>query len=199
MTLRAPKNACAKPQLYFSLAMPSLILHAHTSCASFPCFPIFIALLCTEHDRAAPLTKPPHHTMTNTGERIQERDQELGALNWPQTDLQCRSKAQGSLFLPDTPSACFFPGDRCRYPPPHLTCTSATRLHSSQGPCILWISFCFSVLNSRPFTLLWPLWFVKSLEQKLSVSTWKVPEIPQVLLQINKQTAVHSMYIKPTM
>lgn len=140
MTLRAPKNACAKPQLYFSLAMPSLILHAHTSCASFPCFPIFTALLCTEHDRAAPLTKPPHHTMTNTGERVQERDQELGALNWPQTDLQCRSKAQGSLFLPDTPSACFFPGDHCRYPPPHLTCTSATCLHSSQGPCILWIS-----------------------------------------------------------
>lgn len=82
--------------------------------------------------------------------------------------------------------------------PPYLYSTSATHSHSSQGPCLLRISFCFSVLNSRPFTFLWPLWFVKSLEQKLSVSTWKVPEIPQVLLQMNKQTAVHSMYIKPT-
>lgn len=125
MTLRDPKNACAKPQCYFSLAMPSLILHAHTSCASFPCFPILTALLCTKHDRVASLTKPPHHTMTNAVERIQERDRELGALNWPQTDLQCRSKVKGSLFFPDTPSTCFFPEDHCRYPPPpHLTCTA---------------------------------------------------------------------------
>lgn len=124
MTLCAPKNACAKPQCYFSLAISSLILHTHTLCASDPCSPIFTAFLSTEHDRKTPLTKPPQHTVTNTGERIQQRDQELGALNWPQTDLQCRRKAKGSLFFPDTPRACFFPGGLCRHPPPHCTCTA---------------------------------------------------------------------------
>lgn len=124
MTLRAPNNACAKPQCYFSLATSSLILHAHTSHASLPCSPIFTAFLCTEHDRITPLTKPPHHTITNTRERIQERNRELGALNWPQTDLQCRRKAKGFLFFPDTPSAHFFPGGHCRHPPPHPTCAA---------------------------------------------------------------------------
>lgn len=73
MTLNAPKNASAKPRCYFSLAMSSLILHTHTSRASFPRSPIFTAFLCTEHDRTTPLTKPPHHTITNTGERMRER------------------------------------------------------------------------------------------------------------------------------
>lgn len=108
MTLCAPKNACAKPQCYFSLAMSSFILQAHTSCASLPCSPIFTAFLCTEHGRIAPLTKPPYHTITNTGERIQERDQELAV-----------------SFLEASSS------------PTYLHSTSATHLHCFQGSCIL--------------------------------------------------------------
>lgn len=67
--------------------------------------------------------------------------------------------------------------------PSLLHSTSATHLHCSQGPHILWIPFCCSaLLSSHPFTFLRPLWFVKSWEQKLSVSTWKVPEISRVQL-----------------
>lgn len=124
MTLCAPKNACAKPQCYFSPGHVKLHIACTHLCASVTCSPIFTAFLCTEHERITPLTKPPHHTITNRGERIQERDQELGALNWPQADLQGRRKAKGSLFFPDIPSACFFPAGHCRHPPPHLSCTA---------------------------------------------------------------------------
>lgn len=44
--------------------------------------------------------------------------------------------------------------------PSHLHSSFAAHSHSSQGPHILWISFCFSVLtpvNSHLFTLPWPL------------------------------------------
>lgn len=81
MTLCAPRNACAKPQCYFSLVLSSLMLHVHTSRALFPCFLIFTAFLCIEHDRITPLTQPSHRAMTNAGESIQETDQVSGALN----------------------------------------------------------------------------------------------------------------------
>lgn len=198
MTLHAPKNASAKPQCYFSLAMSSLILHTHTSRASFPRYPIFTAFLCTEHDRITPLTKPPHHTITNTGERIQER---AGVRSSKlTTDWLAMQKKSKRISFRSRHTKCPFLSWRplqVSSSPSYLHSTSTTHLHCSQGPCILWISF-FSALNSCLFTFLWSLWFVKSLEQKLSVSTWKVPEISRVLLQINKQTAVNSMCIKPT-
>lgn len=90
MTLCAPKNACAKPQCYFS---PGHV-KPHIACthlfASVTCSPIFTAFLCTEHEKITLLTKPPHtqSQIQGKGSKREIRSWEL----WTDHRLTCKAE-----------------------------------------------------------------------------------------------------------
>lgn len=183
LTLCAPKNVCAKPQCYFSLAMSRLTLHAHASCASFPCSPIFTAFLCTEHNRITPLT---YHTSTNLGRGSKRERSGVGSSKLTTDWVAMQKKSKRISFL-SRHTKCLFlswrPLQASSSSPSHLHSTSATHFPCSLCPLNLVL-----LLSSQFPPIYFPLAsLVKSLEQKLPVSTWKVPEI-SLSPTANKQT-----------
>lgn len=76
--------------------------------------------------------------------------------------------------------------------PAQLLCHTLTLLSRAPHPMNLILFLCTNTCKFPPiYSPLAFLRFVKSLEQRLSTSTAKLPGIFRVLLQVNKQTAMH--------